>query len=99
LITSGEPFIVPLAIPLVAGPTALATEMLFASRDPHHMGRWFAALVIAWLLSTIILITSGTLSRVLGEKVILAAEKLMGMILVTLSIQMFLSGVSAFFHL
>ena len=98
-LSSGEPFIVPLAVPLFAGPTALATEMLFASRDPHHMGRWFLAVLLAWGISTLVLMTSGRLSRLLGEKVLSAVEKLMGMILITLSIQMFLSGINMFFHL
>lgn len=95
----GEPLIVPLAVPLVAGPSAMATVMLFASRDPSMMMRWFFALVIAWFVSTLILLSSTKLSKLLGEKGLIALERLMGMVLTILSVQMFLTGVSQYFKL
>ncbi len=90
---SGEPFIVPLAIPYVAGPSALATELLLMSREPERWLEWLIALALAWGASSVILLCSGYLRRVLGEKGVTALERLMGMILVAVSIQMVLSGV------
>lgn len=91
----GEPFIVPLAIPYVAGPSALATELLLMSREPERWPEWLAALVLAWLASSVIILCSSYLRRFLGNKGVVALERLMGMILVAVSIQMLLSGVQA----
>lgn len=93
-----EPFIVPLAIPLTAGPATLATVLLFASQEPSRMGVWFVALVIASVIFTIILLCSRVLMRVLGQRGLTAMERLMGMILTTVAVQMFLTGVADYFH-
>lgn len=90
---TGEPFIVPLAIPYVAGPSALATELLLMSREPDRWPEWLGALGLAWSVSSAIILCSGFVSRVLGEKGMTALERLMGMILVAVSIQMVLDGV------
>jgi multiple antibiotic resistance protein len=90
---TGEPFIVPLAIPYVAGPSALATELLLMSRAPDRWLEWLGALALAWGASSVIILSSGFLRRVLGEKGVTALERLMGMILVAVSIQMVLDGV------
>jgi multiple antibiotic resistance protein len=92
----GEPFIVPIAIPLIAGPSALATVMLMATQDPGHMLWWTVAIVGAWLLSTMILVSSESLRRVLRPRGLVAIERLMGMILMTVAVQMLLSGTSDF---
>lgn len=92
----GEPFIVPLAIPLVAGPSALTTVTLLGSQEPQHMLQWFIALVIAATVSTLILLFASQLRKLLGQKGIIAMERLMGMILTTLSVQMFLNGIEAY---
>ncbi len=92
---SGEPFIVPLAIPYVAGPSALATEMLLVRQEPERWPEWLLALVLAWSVSSVIILSSSWLQRMLGEKLVTAMERLMGMILVAVSIQMLLSGVKA----
>jgi MarC family membrane protein len=89
----GEPFVVPLAIPYVAGPSALATVLLLTSREPERLGEWFAAVTLAWLASATILLLSQPLARLLGEKGITAIERLMGMVLVASAVQMFLDGV------
>jgi len=96
---SGEPLIVPLAIPLVAGPSALATVLLLATQYPYRMFDWFWALTAASVASTIILLCSGVLNKMLGKKGLIAFERLMGMILTTVAIQMFLSGLKDFFNL
>lgn len=93
----GEPFIVPMAIPLIAGPSAMTTVILFASQAPQQMTHWFMALILASLVSTITLLCAMPLQKLLGPKVIAALERLMGMILTTIAIQMFLTGVGMYF--
>jgi multiple antibiotic resistance protein len=89
----GEPFIVPLAIPYVAGPSALATELLLMSREPEHWPYWLLALLIAWSATSIIIFFASGLRHCLGEKGLIALERLMGMVLITVSIQMLLTGI------
>ena len=92
----GEPFIVPLAIPYVAGPSALATELLIMSREPARWPTWLGALLIAWGATSVILLFANALSRYVGEKALIALERLMGMILVTVAVQMLMTGVRQF---
>jgi len=92
----GEPFIVPLATPLLAGPSTMATIMIFASRPEGGLWRWVLALGLAWVLSTAILLLSHRLSRLLGPRGILACERLMGMVLTVIAVQMFLDGIRQF---
>jgi MarC family membrane protein len=95
----GEPFIVPLAIPLIAGPSAFATLLLLVSREPERRVDWFIALVIAWLVTAVVLLASTALHRFLGVRGVIAIERLMGMLLVTVAVQMFLDGVAEYFNL
>lgn len=95
----GEPFIVPLAIPLIAGPSTMTMVMLLANQDPDHIWLWCLALFIAWLVSTIILVFADVLRKILGERGLIAVERLMGMLLTTMAVQMFLTGIGEFFHL
>jgi len=90
--TKGEPFLVPLAIPYVAGPSALATLLLLMSREPARWPEWLLALTCAWLVSAAILVLGGRISQFLGRRGLLALERLMGLILVALAVQMFLEG-------
>lgn len=91
-----EPFLVPMAIPLVAGPSILATLMLLSHQYPNQFTYLTIALFIAWGLSMAILLMSGLFLRLLGDKGVNALERLMGLILVMLSTQMFLDGVQAY---
>jgi len=93
--TEGEPFIVPLAVPLVAGPSAMATIMIFASQ-PESLWLWVEALVAAWALTAAILMLAPGFSRILGPRGLRACERLMGMVLTVLAVQMFLDGVGYF---
>jgi MarC family membrane protein len=88
----GEPLIVPLAIPYVAGPSALATVLLLMNREPARWPEWLAALTLAWLASTIILVSGSRIGGFLGQKGLVALERLMGLLLVALAVQMFLEG-------
>ncbi|MFI4888431.1 MAG: MarC family protein [Burkholderiales bacterium] len=91
-----EPFLVPLAIPSIAGPSALATVMLMVSRDPSHRFAWVIALTTAMIVATIVLVAAYRLQRVLGERGMLAVERLMGLVLTALAVQMLLDGVRTF---
>jgi multiple antibiotic resistance protein len=93
----GEPFIVPLAIPGVAGPSAMAALMLLAQDHPNRTVDWSIALLGAWFASSVILLSAGALHRLLGHSVLTAFERLMGMLLVTLSVQMILDGILSSF--
>ena len=92
----GEPFIVPLAIPYVAGPSALASVLLIMSREPGRWLDWLVALLLAWFCSGVIIFLSGSLRRYLGERGLIAMERLMGMILTTIAVQMLLTGIKQF---
>lgn len=92
----GEPFIVPLAIPLVAGPSTVAVLLLLGGQDPARLGDWSIALLLAWAGTAVILFSSTTLYRWLGIRTLTAVERLMGMLLVALSVQMLLDGVATY---
>jgi multiple antibiotic resistance protein len=88
----GEPFVVPLAIPLIAGPSALATVLLL-SRTTSSPPLLIVAVTIAWLVTGAILLSSTFLYRILGKRGLTAMERLMGMLLVMLAVQMLINGV------
>ena len=91
-----EPLVVPLAIPLIAGPSAMASVMLLMSQDSTRWLEWLIALILAWTLSGIILLLSAQLSKLLGARGLIALERLMGMILTTVAVQMILTGIHKF---
>ena len=93
---AGEPFIVPMAIPMVAGPSGMAAVMLLGSDDKTRMWEWSLALGIAWLATAIILFCATYLYKILGERVLTAVERLMGMLLVALSVQMLVDGIRSY---
>ena len=90
----GEPFIVPLAIPLVAGPSGMASVMLLGSQEPDRMADWSLALFLAWLATAVILFSATRLYKVLGQAFLVAVERLMGMLLVAISVQMLMDGIA-----
>jgi small neutral amino acid transporter SnatA (MarC family) len=92
----GEPFIVPLAIPYVAGPSLMATELLLMSREPARWPEWWAALTVAWVVTAAVLMAGSALRSVLGPRGLIAMERLMGMVLVAVAVQMLLSGVERY---
>lgn len=89
-----EPFIVPLAVPLVAGPAVLASVMIYAEQASNLI--MLGAILIAWIASLVVLLASSALKTLLGWKGILALERLMGLVLILIAVQMFLSGLSTF---
>jgi multiple antibiotic resistance protein len=92
----GEPFIVPLAIPYVAGPSVLATLLLMVNQEPGRWPEWLAALTVAWAGGAAILLLSGRVRRALGQRGMIAIERLMGMVLVAIAVQMFLNGLERY---
>ena len=92
----GEPFLVPLAVPLIAGPSTLAALLLLQRSSPGHTGSLLVALTIAWALSGAVLFSSTFFYRLLRERGLMAMERLMGMLLVMVAVQMFLDGTKAF---
>src|SRR5690606_35734009 len=95
-IPGGEPFIVPMAIPLVAGPSGMAAVMLMGSKEPDRLGEWSLALFVAWAATAAILFSATSLYRLLGARALTAIERLMGMLLVAISVQMLLDGLTGY---
>jgi multiple antibiotic resistance protein len=89
----GDPFIVPLAIPFIAGPSAMATVLLLMAREPSRWLEWLISLVCAWILSGIILICCDQINKIVGIKILTALERLMGMLLTTVAVEMFIRGI------
>lgn len=95
-IPDGEPFIVPMAIPLVAGPSGMAAVILMGSNDPARLGDWSLALMIAWGATAAILFSATYLYKWLGQRALTAVERLMGMLLVAISVQMLMDGITTY---
>lgn len=96
--TEGEPLIVPIAVPLIAGPSAIATAMLVAADDPTRMPAWIGALSISMVLTLASLFLSSTFKRLLGVQLLAAIERLMGLVLTAVAIDMIMGGVAAYFR-
>ncbi|MDB5931764.1 MAG: MarC family protein [Polaromonas sp.] len=92
----GEPLIVPLAIPALAGPSALATVMLLVSQAPERRLEWVAALSVTMAVCAVVLVLSERIQRLAGDRVMMAFERLMGLILVAISVEMLLRGIRLF---
>lgn len=92
----GEPLIVPLAIPAIAGPSALATVLLLVSQAPQRRIEWVGALCVTMLVSVIVLVLAERIQRVAGDRFVVALERLMGLVLVAVSIEMLLRGIKTF---
>jgi multiple antibiotic resistance protein len=90
-----EPFIVPLAVPLVAGPAVLSSVMLYARQELNNQ-LVMGAVVLAWIISTLVLLSSSLLKKWLGERILIATERLMGLLLTILAVQMLLNGLRYF---
>src|SRR3990167_6209518 len=91
-----EPFIVPLAIPLIAGPSSMAIVMLWITRSPDQQTLLFSAVSIASFIFLVTMLLAHGLMRLLGKRVLIAVERLMGMILTTIAVQMFLTGLLSY---
>jgi len=92
----GEPLVVPLAVPYTAGPSMLATELLFMSREPQRWPIWLGAVILAWLASAFILYFAANLRRLLGERGLTAMERLMGMLLAVVAVELLMRGIAQY---
>ncbi|MFD0893501.1 YhgN family NAAT transporter [Luteolibacter ambystomatis] len=96
--TTDEPFIVPLAVPLIAGPSSIALLLLLANKYPDQRTQSALALGIAWGAAALILLISPLILKLLGNKGTAALERLMGLLLILIAVQMFLDGLAAYTH-
>lgn len=92
-----EPFVFPLAVPLLAGPSAMATVLLLASRQPESLWTWMAALTVAMAVSGGVLLAADRIRRLLGSSMVAAIEKLMGLVLTAIAVEMILAGLKRYF--
>lgn len=95
-VTQEEPFIVPLAVPMIAGPSAVAAVLLLVSREPDRLTDWWLALTAAWALSAIILVASGLLMEHLGRRTLRALARLMGMLLIMMAVQLLMDALTSY---
>jgi MarC family membrane protein len=92
-----EPFVFPLAVPLLAGPSAMATVLLLASQQPGRVVEWIGALACAMAVSGLVLVGCARIRRWLGDSVVSALEKLMGLVLTAIAVEMILAGLKRYF--
>lgn len=92
-----EPFIFPLAVPLLAGPSAMATVLLLASRQPGRLLEWAGALTVAMVVSGAVMLSADRIRRLLGDSMVTAIEKLMGLVLTAIAVEMVLAGLKRYF--
>lgn len=86
-----DPFIVPIATPLLSGPGLLTIIMLYARQEPSELKILFAIL-IAWVGVIAVLAAAPYLQKLIGKKGLMALEQLMGMILALISTEMIVNG-------
>jgi MarC family membrane protein len=96
---TAEPLIVPLAVPLLAGPSAIAAVILFMAKEPNRWVEWTFVVFVACLITGVILVSSETLGRKLGNRALIAIERLMGIILVMVSVDFILDGIKQTFNI
>jgi MarC family membrane protein len=92
-----EPLIFPLAVPLLAGPSAMATVLLLASRQPERLLAWIGALTVAMLVSAAVLLGADRIRKWIGTSMVSAIEKLMGLVLTAIAVEMILAGLKRYF--
>jgi len=93
---AGEPFIVPLAVPALAGPSGLATVLLLVAQNPARRWEWIAAIAMVIIISAAVLAFAEKIQQVLGEKVTTAFERLMGLVLAAIAVELMLRGIRSF---
>ena len=94
----GEPFFVPLAVPILAGPSTLAMLILLTRSQPERIFEWLAAVLGAWAVTSLIMLSSSKLNKLFGKRGLIAVERLMGMVLVAISVQMLMDGISTYLN-
>lgn len=92
-----EPFIFPLAIPAIAGPGAITAVMIY-SQQAHNTSWMLLPLGLAWGCSLLILLASSNIKLFLGQKGLIACERLGGMVISLIAVQMLTTGVMGLFQ-
>jgi MarC family membrane protein len=92
-----EPLVFPLAVPLIAGPSAMATVLLLASHQPGRLLEWIAALAAAMAVCGVVLLSADRIRHWLGDSMVAAIEKLMGLVLTAIAVEMVLAGLKRYF--
>ncbi|NDY90829.1 MarC family protein [Ideonella livida] len=92
-----EPLVFPLAVPLLAGPSAMATVLLLASRQPERLTHWIGALALVIVVCAVAMLGAGRIRKLLGQAVVTALEKLMGLVLTAIAVEMILAGLKRYF--
>lgn len=95
---AAEPFIVPLAIPSIAGPSAIATVVLLVSRAPERITEWIIALAVASAMTLVLLLAASRIARLVGSRGLAALDRLMGLLLTAIAVEMLLKGIESFIH-
>ncbi len=93
---AGEPFIVPLAIPLISGPSAMATVLLLSSRHPGRLLEWSCAITLSMAVCYVVFLLAIRLQQWLGRQAITAMERLMGLVLTAIAVEMLLGGLASY---
>ncbi len=88
-----DPLVVPIAMPMISGPAAIATLLVLSKTNPNETSNLFLSLLLAWFLSSLVLFFSPLLYKVFKTKGLNALERLMGMLLLIMSVQMFVDGI------
>jgi len=97
--TPNEPFIVPLAVPMIAGPSALATVLLASRHSNGQTLLWVGAVILACLVNALLLLASGWFARLFGKAGMEALERMMGLILTAIAVQMLIKGIRIAFNI
>lgn len=97
VVMRAEPLMVPIAVPMLAGPSALATVLLLVSRQPERIGQWIGALAVAVTVCGLVLVGADRIRRFIGESMVAALEKLMGLVLAAVAVEMTLAGIKRYF--
>ncbi len=92
----GEPFIVPLAVPALAGPSALATVLLFVAESPGRKWEWVAAIAVVMTASALVLAFAERIQKLVGERATVAFERLMGLVLAAIAVELLLRGIKTY---
>ena len=93
-----EPFVVPLAIPLIAGPASLSMLLILSAGAPSKVAYLFIAVLAASFLNGLVLLLSFPISNILGRRGLIAVERLTGLLMVLISVNMIMGGISDFIH-
>lgn len=92
----GEPFIVPLAVPALAGPSALATVLLLVAKDPDRIAEWIGVVAVTMTVSAFVLAFADKIQARVGERTTVAFERLMGLVLAAIAVEMLLRGIRTY---